>query len=70
MNEIYLLPSISSSIFLLAIAIYLFSVKPRKNYIIPLILLSLSIFLWNMGTVISNLLDGNIFWSLHPSFYL
>lgn len=64
MQELYLLPSIIASIFLFAIAVYLsVFVRPRRDYIFPLTFIFLAGFLWNAGTVITNLTEGNVAWA-------
>ena len=63
MQELYLLPSIIASIFLFAIAVYLLFIKPKKDYIFPLIFIFLTGFLWNAGTVLTNVTEGNIIWA-------
>ncbi|MEA2054605.1 MAG: PAS domain S-box protein [Candidatus Thermoplasmatota archaeon] len=63
MKELYLLPSLIASLFLISIAIYLLFKKPRKRYIFPLVLLCLVDSLWNIGVVLTNVTDGGIVWA-------
>ncbi len=63
MKELYLLPSLISSIFLFSTAIYLLLRKPRKRYVLPLSLICWTVFLWNVGTVLTNITDGEIAWA-------
>ena len=61
---VYLIPSLASSLFLFSVAVYLISIKPRRKYIIPLSLICIASFIWNTGTVLTNLTDGkNIHWA-------
>lgn len=57
------MPSIVASIFLFAIAIYFLFILPRRNYTFSLVLILFASFFWNVGTVLSNLTDGNILWA-------
>jgi PAS domain S-box-containing protein len=63
MNPWYLLPSLFSALFLLSIALYLLIIKPRTDYVPPLMLICLAIFLWNIATVFLNVSGGSVFWA-------
>lgn len=57
------MPSTVSSIFLFAIAFYFLFILPRRRYTLSLVLIFFASFFWNVGTVISNLTNGNILWA-------
>ena len=62
MTGLYLIPSFVASIFLASIAIYLLFKKPRRKYIIPIVLLCLANSIWNIGMVLTNVTNGDIIW--------
>jgi len=63
MDQIFLLPSMLSSVTLLSAALHLLFTRARRPYIVPLILMFLSTSIWNIGILMLNLTDGEEIWA-------
>lgn len=63
MNPLYVTPSVITALLLLSVGIYLLRQKPRKRYILLLVVLVFTIFLWNVGVILTNLTEGDTLWA-------
>jgi len=63
MNPLYVVPSVITALLLLSVGIYLLRQKPRKRYILPLVALAFTMFLWNVGVILTNLTEGDVLWA-------
>lgn len=63
MNLLYVTPSLITAVLLFSIAAYLLVQRPRKHYIVILVVLALTMFTWNVAVILTNITEGDIAWA-------